>query len=347
MSTVKPNQVIRVAVIGLGAWGQCHAETYAALPGVEIAALCDADPARLAAIARQHDVSLQFTDCAALWQRDDIDLVSVVTPENLHRQIVVDALRSGKHVLVEKAVATEPADAHAMAAAAHDTGRFLVPGHILRFDSRYAEVKRQLDEGAIGDVVSIFSRRSRPQKQFVHHSANHTAYVQMPHDIDLALWWAGSRVTRVRAVERCLRPELRAVAGTAPDVLWANLEFANGIVAVLHSSWLLPSNAGVDMGDYAEIIGSHGVLKVQTADSGFEMWSDSPASPGRYSPDLGIHHRVAGRVVGALREELGYLCDCIRGHRPPTHTSFADAVHGVEVAHAVVSSATSGQDIVL
>jgi predicted dehydrogenase len=222
-----------------------------------------------------------------------------------------------------------------------------VPGHILRFDVRYAQIKEHLQRGAIGQVVSIFSRRTRPQSQFAHHGANHTAFVTMPHDIDLALWWAGSRVTSVRAHQRFVSKQRRVVQSDAPDLVWATLQFENGIIAVLHASWLSPDAAHIEMADNAEVIGETGLLQAQTADSGFSWWSDEPASAGRHAPDLGIHHRLAGHTGGALRAQLAYLTNCIRSEQAPNYTSFEDAIHGVEIAEAIVRSALSGTDVLL
>lgn len=338
---------VRAAVIGLGLWGECHVETLASMQGVEVAAVVDAYEPRLNEVADKYGVTDRYLKYDDLWERDDIDFVSVVTQVHDHRVPVEKALRSGKHVLVEKAVAIEAEDAHAMQAAAQETGKFLMPAHILRFDARYAAIKRHLEEGAIGDIVSIYSKRWRPQSQLAHHGKNHTAFILMPHDIDLAIWWAASRVKNVRAFERRVRPEKRVIDTDSPDVLWATLEFENGIVAELHSSWLLPAATHIDMGDRAEVIGETGILSAQTTDGGFAWWSDNPEKAGRHSPDLGIHNHVAGRVTGALRDELNYFCDCIRRNEAPVYLPFADAVHGVEVAQAVVQSARTGKDVAL
>ena len=109
----------------------------------------------------------------------------------------------------------------------------------------------------------------------------------------------------------------------------------------------MPDAAYVDMADVAEVIGERGVLHVQTGDGGFAWWSSDEKTRGCYSPDLSIHHRVAGRMTGVLREELGYLCDCIQAGRAPEYVSFSDAVHGVEVSCAIVQSAQSGKEVLL
>lgn len=337
---------IRVAVVGLGSWGECHVQALQALPQAEIVAVYDASPQRTEQIAARYGVP-GIENLESLWARDDVDLVGVATPEAHHLDAVLRALHSGKHVLVEKPISTRPEDARAMQRAAHETGRFVVPGHVLRFDARYAEVKRHLDAGDIGRVLSLFSTRARPQSQLAVHGRTHTAFVLMPHDIDLALWWTGSRVQNVRAFARRVSDEARVSAGDAPDVLWANLEFDNGALAVLQSSWLLPGASRVERADVAEVTGERGLLQVQTSESGFAWWSDDPLQAGRHSPDLSLHYPIAGHFCGALREQFAYLCVCIRNQKAPLHLSFDDAVHGVEIAAAIVQSAATGRDVAL
>lgn len=338
---------VRVAVVGLGLWGECHVETLAAMAGVEVVAVSDAYAPRLEEVANKYNVAGRYETPEAIWQRDDIDLVSIVTPVYDHCHQVVDALKSGKHVLVEKAVTLKAEEARTMQQAADDSGKFLMPAHILRFDTRYAAIKRHLEEDAIGNIVSLYSKRARPQWQLKHHGKTHTAFVLMPHDIDLSIWWTGSKVKRVRAHELRVRPELRVTETDSPDVLWATLEFENGTLAQLQSSFLLPEAARIDMGDVAEVIGEKGVLSAQTSDGGFSWFSDTPGQQGRHSPDFGIHSHVAGRVTGALREELTYFTECIRRNEAPSYLPFSDAVHGVEVGEAILQSARSGQDVTL
>jgi predicted dehydrogenase len=246
--------------------------------------------------------------------------------------LVLRALESGKHVLVEKPAATSAADARQMADAAQRTGRFLMPGHILRFDPRYTAVRRAIEADEIGPVASIYSKRARPRWQFAIYNRAHLAFVTTIHDIDLALWYSRSRVRSVRAYER------HVTGAAAPDLLWACLEFENDAIAILHSSWLVPDEVKSGVTDSLEVIGAGGLLRVDPG-SGFEQWS----SQGRESPDFSIHHHVAGATVGALHNELGYLCNCILSGQPPVHVPFADAVHGLQVAEAIVQSARMGE----
>lgn len=334
-SNTKPR--VKVAVIGLGVWGRCHVEAYASLPQAEVVAICDSNKERLQEIGERYDIKHRFTDRKKLWALDELALVNVCTPESEHLQPVMEALRAGKHVLVEKPAATRHAEATEMHYTAEAANRYLMPGHILRFDPRYAAAHRAIRAGEIGDIASIHSRRSRPHADLALYGRSHTVSVLMAHDIDLAVWYAGHRVRKVRAYERYL------TGGKAPDLVWACLEFENGLVAFLESSYLTPDAANCSMDDALEVLGSKGKIEVQTRQGGFELWNES----GRTTTDYLIHNEIAGEVRGDLRAELQYLCNCIIESRPPTHVPFGDAVHGVAIAEAIIRSATERQEVTL
>src|SRR6202023_372625 len=93
------------------------------------------------------------------------DAVSVVTTEDQHLEPVLSALEHGKHVFVEKPLATRLADAEKMLEAARQTDLILMPGHILRFETKYATVKEKLQSGRLGRIVSIYAKRNRPKWQ--------------------------------------------------------------------------------------------------------------------------------------------------------------------------------------
>ena len=328
---------VRVGIIGLGSWGVSHLEAFQSLPHVEVVAVCDQRPERLQALADKTGSATCYEHAHAVCERNDIDLVSVVTFEHDHLAPVLGALRAGKHVLVEKPVATTIDEARKMQAVATEQGRFLMPGHLLRFDPRYAGIYQSIHNDQIGAPVSIHLKRSRQKSLYTTYQRTHTVYELMVHDIDLALWYAGSRVTAVKAYERSLQ------GGKTPELLWACLEFENGTVAMLHSNWLMPDEAGIAIADAAEVIGKTGIASFETTNAGLQIWDRS----GRSTPDFAIHSHVAGQVVGALREQLSYICSCVMQHENPNYLSFDDAIHGIQVAAAIMQSAETRAEVKL
>jgi predicted dehydrogenase len=127
-------RAVRVAVIGAGFMGERHARIYAGLPDVELVAICDVRESAAQELAERTGASAHYADFAELLRRDDLDAVSVCTPDALHREPCELALAGGRHVLVEKPIATTVVDAEAIVAAARRAGSALLVGHCLRFD---------------------------------------------------------------------------------------------------------------------------------------------------------------------------------------------------------------------
>jgi UDP-N-acetylglucosamine 3-dehydrogenase len=328
---------VKVGIIGLGSWGECHLQALLSLPHVEIAAICDIHADRVQALAEQYGISNWTADEDEVLQHADIDLIIVVTFEKEHLRPVLKALQAGKHVLVEKPVSTNEEEALQMWAAAKSGGRYLIPGHLLRFDPKYAGIHESLQSGSIGKPVSMYLTRSRENSLFATYQRTHTVYELMIHDLDLAIWYAGSRIRKVKAYAR-------SVSGASvPEVLWANLEFENGVLAVLQSNWMLPDKAGIQIHDTTELICEQGIIRFETEPSGLQIFSNA----GRKTTDLAVHHQLKGQVAGALREQLNYVTKCILQGNIPSITSFPDAIHGVKVADAIVRSAAIHQEIEL
>jgi len=151
---------IRWGLIGLGWFGEVHAEVLSTMPGIELAALCTRRPQRLAEVADRFHVAKRYTNYHDLLADPDIDVVGVTTHIYDHRDIAIDALRSGKHVFLEKPMAPTVADCDQILAAAEKAKGFFTVGHICRFDPRVAVAKQAIDEGRIGKIVSMHSRRN-------------------------------------------------------------------------------------------------------------------------------------------------------------------------------------------
>jgi len=328
---------VKVGILGLGRWGMNHLEAFCSLGQAEVVAVCDHSAERLELAGQKYGIQQLYSNADELILKADIDLISVVTFESQHLEPTLKALRSGKHVLVEKPITTRPEEAREMQAASADSGRLLMPGHLLRFDPRYASIKEAIDSGKVGTPVSMYMKRARENFLFDTFKRVHTVYELMIHDIDLAIWYAGCRVKQVKAYGRTVS------GSSSPEVLWANLEFENGAIAVLHSNWMTPDAAGIEIADAIEVIGHSGTAHFESSHSGLHIWDRG----GRLTPDMNIHVNLHGQAIGSLREQLTYICRCIVQGEEPTVISFADAVHGVEVADAIVASCESEQEIVL
>src|SRR5262249_17088488 len=157
---------IKVGVIGVGSFGELHIQAYRALAEVEIVAISDVRENRLREMSSSYGIPQTYTDARELCSRSDIKIVSIATPESLHLEPVLAAAQAGKHILLEKPIATSLEDAAKIVAAAEDAHVHLMVGHILRFEANYGSLRREIEEGNLGKIVSIHARRNRPKKLY-------------------------------------------------------------------------------------------------------------------------------------------------------------------------------------
>src|SRR5262249_9282331 len=121
-------------VIGLGFFGEKHAEVASVLPNVELRAVCTRQPERLAVIQQRLNVPRASADYHALLAAPSVEAVSVVTHVNAPAEPAIAALRAGKHVLLEKPMARTVVDCDRIIGAAEQAGTLLMVGHICRFN---------------------------------------------------------------------------------------------------------------------------------------------------------------------------------------------------------------------
>ena len=195
-------KAVRWGVIGLGWFGEVHADNLAEMPDIELTALCTRRQDRLNEVADRLNVSKRYTDYHELLADPDIDVVSITTHIYDHREIAIDALRSGKHVLLEKPMAPTLADCEQiLEAVAQSDGLFMV-GHICRFDPRVTIAKQAIEEGRIGNIISMHARRNLSKA--IGETVLDDISALMGdgiHDADLMLWFSQANVSTVYAQE--------------------------------------------------------------------------------------------------------------------------------------------------
>ena len=150
---------LRVAVVGAGYWGPNLVRNFRTSPDWDLAAVCDLDEARAARVvgdARGVDIE---SSLQRLLARDDLDAVAVATPANTHRDIAMAVLESGRHVLVEKPLASSVAEATEMVDAARERGLVLMCDHTYCYTPVVQRIRQIVAEGHLGDVLYVDSVR--------------------------------------------------------------------------------------------------------------------------------------------------------------------------------------------
>lgn len=259
---------VRVALIGSGSiCRKRHAPEYAASDDAEIVAFCDRVPERAEWCVKKWG-GKAYEQWEEVLELDDVDAVSVCTPNALHAPVTIAALEAGKHVLCEKPMATSDDEARAMIAAAEKAGKFLMIGHNQRLASLHQKAKKLLVDGTIGKVISFRTSFSHPGPEgwsiegkegwFFDRKA---AFVGSMGDLgvhkaDLIRWLLGEEIVEVSAfVEHIAKPY-----GDVDDNAVCLLRSQSGAIGTLTASW-----SHVVGEDNATIVyGSEGILRIGT-----------------------------------------------------------------------------------
>ena len=187
-------------VIGLGWFGEIHAETIVGVPNLELAALCTRTPDRLAEMGEKFGVKKLYRDYNDMLADPEIDAVSVCTMWDQHTEPAIAALKAGKHVFLEKPIASTVEDAKKITAASKGSKGILFIGHVVRFNPRYRMAKQAIDEGRIGKIVALSSRRNIPAA-WTPTILNKIGPIvgDAIHDTDIMLWFTGDTVATAYA----------------------------------------------------------------------------------------------------------------------------------------------------
>lgn len=329
---------VKIAVIGLGWFGEIHCDAIAAIPSFDLVALCTRTTSRLEELGRKYSVSNLHTDYHELLTNPDIDAVSIVTMWDQHTEPTLAALEAGKHVFLEKPMAHTVADCQLICDAAKKARGHLMIGHICRFNPRYAAAKREIEAGNIGRILSLNSRRNIPAA-WTPEILNKIGPIvgDAIHDTDLMLWFTGARV--VSAFAQTV--DLRGLK--YPDIGQTMYRFDNGATAILETVWCMPEKTPFDIDERMSVIGSDGLVHIQDTFPNIGICTKD----GFRSPDTTYWPQLHGMTSGALREELGYFARCCQTDTPPTIITPEESMAALEATLAAEESARTGQVVQL
>ena len=325
---------LRIGVIGLGWFGEIHCETIVGVPNLELAALCTRTPDRLAAMASKFGVATTYADYHELLADPSIDAVSICTMWDQHTEPAIAALEAGKHVFLEKPMASTVADCQAILDASAKASGILLVGHICRFNPRYRMAKQAIERGAIGRIVSLSSRRNIPAA-WTPEILNKIGPIvgDAIHDTDLMLWFTGDSIVSAYAQT----VDVRGLKH--PDIGQTMFRFAGGATATLETVWCMPEKTPFDIDERMTIIGTKGFLHVQDTFPNLGIVS----AEGFHSPDTTYWPEFGGVRGGALRDEFSYFARCALSGAKPEMGRPEDAQAALAATLAAEESARTGE----
>ncbi len=254
-----------IAVIGSGRAGMIHARSFAsgAAEGARLVAMVDPVEAAREAALRELGIEKGYADYRQALADPAVDAVVVVTPTAFHREIVLAAAESGKHVLCEKPMAMTAEECSAMIAACDRARVKLQIGFMRRYHRDFVAAKEALDSGAIGDPVLVKSLTrgpSVPQPWMYDIAKSNGPLAEVnSHDIDTLRWFAGDDFAEVYAIGGNYRsPEARTQHPEFYDNVAMTVRFTRGAQGMIDGA----QGVGYAYDARTEVVGTKGVLLV-------------------------------------------------------------------------------------
>ncbi len=317
---------MKVGVIGAGYWGANLVRVCSELGVLE--SVCDANEAAIARIAEQYpEVGLEF-DLASLLERD-IDAVVIAAPAPLHAELALEAIAAGKHVFVEKPLAMSADDAATVVRAARAGGRTLFVGHLLLYHPAVRRMLALIEEGAIGDVRHVRSRRLSWGRL---RSQENVWWSFAPHDIAVTLEiFGGTPESAKSAMSAFVRPQIA-------DFAYADLIFTGGRSAHIEVSWLDPDKTA-----RLDVFGSTGVLRLTDSRAGAQLsltpCGDSPGERDHIELWREDSRDISFGTSEPLAAEMQAFIDAVTAGTHP----LTDGEEGLRVVQVLTMLATNNE----
>jgi len=303
---------LRVGVVGVGVMGSNHARVFAGLPGTELVGVADPDRKQAEFVARALGC-VAVADVDKLLDRD-VDAITVAAPTHLHRDIALNCIARGIHVLVEKPIASSVEEGREIISAARRAGVTLMVGHVERFNPAVEAIK---DAIRGEDILSIAITRVGP---FPPRMSNVGVVIDLAvHDIDLIRWFTDSDIIEVQ-------PQLSSAVAEREDIALLQFRTASGVLAHINTNWLTPFKArNVTVATRGKYVTGDLLTRQVTECFGFQP-------DGSYS----MRHLSVGHAE-PLRSELLAFLRAVRSGAAPAVTG-EEAVASLDIASRCLNS---------
>lgn len=350
--------MIKVGVIGTGGISGVHLGGYSRNPNVEIYALCDINEKNLAKRAEEYKVSRTFTDYREMLALKELDAVSVCTWNSAHAECAIAALRAGKHVLCEKPMALNTAQAQEMEKAAKENGKLLMIGFVRRFGNDCAVLKDFIDSGSFGEIyyakAQYLRRKGCPGGWFGDKSRSGGGpLIDLGvHVIDLCRYLMGGPqpvsvygATFNKLGDRRHVKDARGYSSTVvskddifdvEDMATALIRFDNGAVLSVEASFSL--NIEKDVGNI-ELFGTKAGCKLDPELTIFTDMND-------YLANVKLAQSTALSFDGLFDNEINHFVECIETGKPCRNPA-QDGVTLMKILDGIYESARTGHEVLL
>ncbi|MEK6984702.1 MAG: Gfo/Idh/MocA family oxidoreductase [Nanoarchaeota archaeon] len=329
---------VKVAVIGVGAMGKNHARVYSEISAADLVAVCDADEALAKTTACKYNTKF-YTNYKEMLRKEKPDAVSICVPTKLHKQVAVDAIKSGIDVLVEKPIAASVEEAKEMINEARKSNVKLMIGHIERFNPVVIELKKKIERNELGKIFKVHCARL---SLFPQRIIDVGVTIDLAtHEIDILKYLVNSKIIRVYA------ETAQRLHSTHEDLLIGTLRFENSILGVINANWLTPKKVRE-----ITVTGEKGMFVADYLTQELFFYEKEFAKR-----DLDYKEMVIGAMEGRkmkirikrsepLKNELEAFLECISQNKKPPVTG-EEALDVLRIAQKFLESAKRNEVVAL
>jgi predicted dehydrogenase len=313
--------MVKVGVVGLGAWGWNVARSFAELRDCQLVSCCDTDAKRMANAQKTWPTVNPKTDIDEMLRDDSIEAVVISAPAVTHYELAYKVLSADRDVFIEKPFTLNVRDAEALAEMADRKNRVLMVGHLLEYHPVVRRLKKMIHDGELGEVYYIYTQRVNLGRIRGDENA---LWSFAPHDISQILY-----MLDMQPIDVSVRGQSFIQHGIE-DVVFLSLYFENRIMAHIHLSWLDPHKVRK-----TTIVGANKMVVFDDTEATekLRIYNNHAEVPQIRSYGDSIQVRFGDIVIPRvemtepLKLECQHFIDCVKNRTTP----LSDAQDGLRV----------------
>lgn len=306
---------LKMAVVGAGTWGENHIQIYQSHPFAQVVAVCDANFEKARALGERYGIEKVYGDYNEMLKSSGCDALAIVTPDFAHADIACAAAAAGKHMLIEKPLATRREDVFRMTEAIEKSGvRAMVDLHN-RWSPPYHAAHLAVERGVIGEVYSAYMRLNDIKwvatDLLPWAASSSILWFLGSHSLDTLRWFFQDEVKRVYSVSRS--GLLKGMGVDTVDTYLTTLEFKNGGIAQMENGWITP-NGNPNVNDMKmNVLGTKGMIAIDTSNHNMiQLYTEQKTTV----PDVIVQNHIFGRPKGFAFESIRGFVDCMLDGTP-------------------------------
>jgi predicted dehydrogenase len=320
--------MIKMGLIGCGAWGKNLLRNFSSLPGCVLLSCCDENLKQIESLRTGYP-KVEFTqNDREIIENPNLDAVVIATPPASHFKLCREAILADKDVFVEKPLVLDTKDGEELVRLAEKKKRILMVGHIMEYHAATLKLKEYVDRGELGKIYYVYSTRVNLGKV---RDIENALWSFAPHDISMILFLLGRSPVSVTATGECYLQKDKGIE----DVVFLNMQFEDGTMAHIHVSWLDPHKER-----RLTVVGDKKMAVFDDTRSAEKIWIydkgvDTKQDYNTYGEYLSLRFGdvLIPQIPGTepLKTECQHFVDCVQNRKTPR----SDGKDGLRVSQVL------------